>query len=147
MPFDPSIFEAEVALRLIPTERLPLTAQEALEAGFEGPNVLRMAIMEPVEGWEIDQILPRMLMDLGCHSIHARDAAFRLARSRAERILETCEDPLESVMYFHSLMLAADHPEELIALGYFDDNNFGATPAQMRLSAFGELQKFLSLTV
>ena len=47
MPFDPAKFEAEVALKLTPTERLPAAAQDALEAGFDGPHVLRMAILEP----------------------------------------------------------------------------------------------------
>jgi hypothetical protein len=46
MPFDPATFEAEVAIKLIPTERLTLVAQDALEAGIEGPHVLRMAILE-----------------------------------------------------------------------------------------------------
>jgi hypothetical protein len=58
MPFDPARFEAEVALDLIPTEKLPAVAQDALEAGFDGPHVVRMAILEPEAGWAIDQALP-----------------------------------------------------------------------------------------
>lgn len=50
MSFDPATLEAEIALKLIPTERLPSIAQDALEGGFEGPHILRMAILEPDAG-------------------------------------------------------------------------------------------------
>jgi hypothetical protein len=123
MPFDAPIFEAEVALKLIPTERLPLVAQDALEAGFDGLHLLRMAILEPIARWEIDQQLPDMLAELGCRPISPKEAALRLARNRAERIRETGEDLLPSIPYFNKLMLAADYPEELIELGYLDDDD------------------------
>ena len=123
MPFDPAIFEAEVALKMIPTEQLPSVAQDALEAGFDGPHVLRMAILEPVAGWAIDQVLPPMMEELGLHPLAPEEAALRLARQRARRILETGENPLPSVSYFYQLMVEADYPEELIELGYFDDDD------------------------
>jgi hypothetical protein len=121
MPFDPAIFQAEVALKLIPTERLPGVAQDALEAGFDGPHVVRMAILEPDAGWAIHQALPPMLAELGCQTLSPEEAALRLAHARARRILASGEDPLPSLPYFHQLMLAAGYPAELIELGWFDD--------------------------
>ena len=123
MPVDPATFEAEVALTLIPTEQLPSVAQDALEAGFDGPHVLRMAILEPVAGWAIDQALPLMLEELGLHPMAPEEAALRLARQRVQRILNTGEDPWPSLSYFHRLMETAGYPEELIELGYFDDED------------------------
>lgn len=122
MPFDPATFEAELALKLIPTERLPAFAQDALEAGFEGPHVIRMAILEPTAVWAIDQALPPMLAELGCHSITPKEAALRLAQQRAKRILETGEDPLPSLPYFYRLMQSADYLEELMELGYLEED-------------------------
>ncbi len=146
MSFDPANFEAEVALRLIPTERLPAIAQDALEDGFDGPNVLRMAILEPVAGWGIDQALPPMLTELGCQEISPKEAALRLAQIRARRILETGEDPLPSIPYFYRLRLAADYPEELIELGYFDDDDifFSDVPEEKRTRAREALEVLLS---
>lgn len=146
MSFDPANFEAEVALRLIPTERLPMIAQDALEDGFDGPNVLRMAILEPFAGWGIDQALPPMLAELGCQAIPPKEAALRLAQIRARRILETGEDPLPSIPYFYRLMLAADYPEELIELGYFDDDDifFSDVPEEKRTRAREALEELLS---
>ena len=81
-----------------------------------------MAILEPTAVWAIDQALPPMLTELGCHSITPREAALRLARQRAKRILETGEDPLPSLSYFYRLMQSADYLEELMELGYLEDN-------------------------
>jgi hypothetical protein len=145
MSFDLANFEAEVALRLIPTERLPAIAQDALEDGFDGPNVLRMAILEPVAGWGIDQALQPMLTELGCQAISPKEAALRLAQIRARRILETGEDPLPSIPCFYRLMLAADYPEELIELGYFDDDDifFSDVPEEKRMRAREALEVLL----
>src|SRR5579875_3081116 len=137
MPFDPATFEAEVALKLIPTEQLPSVAQDALEAGFDGPHVLRMAILEPVAGWPIDQALPPMMEELGLHRIAPEEAALRLARQRAQRLLETGEDPLPSMPYFYRLMVAADYLGELIELGYFHDYNelYSGDPEEVQARA------------
>jgi hypothetical protein len=146
MPFDPASFESEVALKLIPTEQLPMVAQDALEGGFDGPHVLRMAILEPSAGWAIDQALPPMLAELGCQAIPPKEAALRLAQIRARRILETGEDPIPSLPFFYRLMWAADYPEELIELGYFDDVNFGLfdVPEEKRTRAREALEELLS---
>ncbi|HEY0163229.1 MAG TPA: hypothetical protein VGB69_11165 [Edaphobacter sp.] len=137
MSFDLAHFEAEVALKLIPTEQLPSVAQDALEAGFDGPHVLRMATLEPFAIWEIDQALPPMLAELGCHSIPPRDAAMLLARQRAQDILKTGENPLPSIPYFHRLMLAADCSDELAELGYFEDDDvfFSDLPDENKILA------------
>ncbi len=146
MAFDPVSFEANVILKLIPTERLPMVAQDALEAGFDGPCVLRMAILEPSAVWEIDQALPPMLIELGCQPLSPKDAALRLAHISARTILENGEDPLPSIPYFYQLMLAADYPEELIELGYFDDDDifFSDVPEERRTRAREALEELLS---
>jgi hypothetical protein len=121
MPFDLHKFEAELALGQVPTEQLPLLAQDALEVGFDGPHVVRMAILDPKHGWAIDQALPPMLVELGLLSISPTEAALRLAREHARQILVTGEDPLLSAPYFYRLWVAAGYPMELIDVGNFDD--------------------------
>lgn len=123
MPFDPATFEAEVALKLIPTERLPAAAQDALEAGFDGQHTLRMAILEPAAGWAIDQALPPMMEELWLRSISPEEAASKLARQRAQRLVETGENPLPSMPYFYRLLIAGNYPDELYDLAYFDDED------------------------
>ncbi|MFZ1940379.1 MAG: hypothetical protein WBA18_06390 [Terracidiphilus sp.] len=145
MAFDPAIFEAEVALNLIPTERLPATAQDALGVGFDGPRVVRMSVLDPTDGWEIEQALPPMLAELGCHSLSQREAALRLAQDRARHILANGEDPLPSIEYFHWLMHVAGYPEELADLGYLDEDDilFGSVE-EKRTRAREGLKELLS---
>lgn len=122
MSFDLSTFEAEVSLKLISTEQLPSCAQDALEASYNGPRVLRMAILDPRYGWEIDQALPPMMAELGCQLIPPDEAALRLARQRAQKILNRGEDPLPHLNYFSKLMVAADYPRDLIELGNLEED-------------------------
>ncbi len=146
MSFDPAMFAAEVVLKLIPTERLPSLAQDALEAGFDGPHVLRMAVLEPTAGWAIDQALLPMLAELGCRPLSSQEAALRLATLRAQLILTTGGDPLPSVPYFYQLMVAADYPEELLELGYFDDDDifYSDEPEGKQTRARKALEELLS---
>ena len=64
-----------------------------------------------------------MMEELGLHPIAPEEAALTLARERAQRLLETGENPLPSMPYFHRLLLAADYPDELYDLAYFDDED------------------------
>jgi hypothetical protein len=77
-----------------------------------------MAILDPRDRWAIDQALPPAL---GRHSILPPDAALLLLVSALSACLAIGEDPLPSIPYFEQLMWAADYPNELIELGYFDD--------------------------
>ncbi len=150
LPFDAKIFEAEVALKLIPAERLPAVAQDAMEAGMDGPYVVQMAILDPKHAWAIDQALPPMLKELGCRAIARDEAATRLARYRAKRILESSEDPLPSIPYFHQLIFSGecppdltDYPGELISLAFLDDAYAWATEQQVRTYAREALEQLL----
>ncbi|NUQ29123.1 MAG: hypothetical protein HOQ35_11490 [Acidobacteriaceae bacterium] len=124
MSFDPAVFEAEVALRQILTEKLPSVAQDALEAGWDGPAVTRMAILNPNDRSEIDQALSPMLAELGLQHLDLKTAAIRLAERRAVRILGSGEDPIPHLGYFYRLMYEAGYPEELYELGYLEDEIF-----------------------
>jgi hypothetical protein len=143
--FDPRTFEAEVAMKLISSEQLPSVAQDAMEAGYDGPAVVRMAILEAKAGWAIDQALPGMLAELGLSGIDVKDAALRLARERAQHIISGGENPLASLSYFYRLMLVADYPPELVELGHLEDNfEYGMDdPAGQRAMAVEALENLL----
>lgn len=121
MAFHPPLFEAQVTLKLIPTEKLPSIAQDAMEAGFDGPCVVRMAVTEPQFLWKIDQELPSMLAELCLRQLDVKEAALRVAIHRAKEILGSGEDPLLSTGFFFSLMLTADYLPELVNLAYLED--------------------------
>lgn len=136
MSFNLSTFEAEVVLRLIPANRLPAAAQNALDAGHNGPHLRHMAIADPQSSLLLDQHLPPMLTELGCRPISPAEAALRLARQRAQAILASHEDPLPALPHFRQLMLVGGEPEELLDLGYLGDDYAVAPEDQEQLRAF-----------
>ena len=146
MPFDPPTFEAEAALHLFTTDQLPAKALEAVKAGYLGPRVLRMAILDPASPWEIEQALPPMLAELGCRSLTLDEAALNLARIRATNILANNEDPLPTWSYFQTLYYAADTPTELSGLAYaLDECDYLDIPVeQQHAMALEALEEFLS---
>lgn len=102
-----------------------------------------MAILDPRYGWAIDHALPSMLKELGCRELSPKEAALWLARERAKRILESGEDPLASIPYFHQLSLSADYPKELFELGFLDDAFSWMTEQGVRTQAHELLEELL----
>jgi hypothetical protein len=145
MPFDPPIFEAEVALKLIPTEQLPSRAQDALEAGFDGPHTLRVAILDPRSPYEIEQALPSMLTELDLTNISPEEAAIRLATLRAKQLHDSGDDPIPSLSYFYRLLRAGDYPDDLYELGYLGDEweAYEASPEEQRKQTTEALENLL----
>jgi hypothetical protein len=143
MSFDPANFEAEVALRLIPTERLPAIAQDALEDGFDGPNVLRMAILEPVAGWGIDQALPPMLAELGRQAIPPKRPLYAWLRCVPGAFWKPAKTPCPP---FRISTDSCWRRTTLIELGYFDDDDifFSDIPEEKRTRAREALEELLS---
>ena len=80
MPFDREQIEAKLALNLIASTDMPQVAKDALEAGIEGPATLRLAVLERPSYFEVAEVLPRVLKELGLAQITIGEAALRLAR-------------------------------------------------------------------
>jgi len=143
MPFDPQQFAAEASLGLILSEAFPSAAQDALVAGFDGPWLVRMAILEKPSGWEVDQVLPKMLADLNLQLPAPKAAAILLAQARVERIRSSGDDPLLSMDYFYQLWLKADYPDELSELGNLDDFYSWTDEAEVRAAAVEGMENLL----
>lgn len=81
MSFDREQIEARIALDLIASVDMPQIAQDALEAGFDGPATLRLAILERPTYFEVAEVLPRVLNELGLAQIPIGVAALRVAKA------------------------------------------------------------------
>jgi hypothetical protein len=146
MPFDSLTFEAEVALSVIHTDRIPAAALDALEAGFDGPGIVRMAILDPQSGWEIEQALPRMLAELGCKSISGQAGGTATCQAPCSADFIDRRRSFAFTSLFYELMLAAARPAELLEVGYQEDalDVPGISEAERRSLAIEALQEFLS---
>jgi hypothetical protein len=143
MSFDPEEFVAKVVLGEIPSEAMPAVAQDALEAGFDGPMMVRLAILERPSGFEIDELLPRVLVELNMSRTTEEVAAVSLAKIRANRIRESGEDPLCSIGYFYRLLCASGYAAELEELGWLDDDYFSSED-EKRSAAFEAIENLFS---
>lgn len=69
MSFDRDQVEARLALSLIASAEMPRIAMDALEAGFDGPATLRLAVLGHPTYFEVAELLPRVMQELGLAQI------------------------------------------------------------------------------
>jgi hypothetical protein len=122
MPFDPQLVEARIALGMIAPEEMPALAADALEAGVDGRRIRRMAALSSTSGWETDQVLPAFMVEAGLRTISISEAALRVARHIARRILNEGLDPLAFTRDFEAIWIRSDYCREIQEAGTLDDD-------------------------
>jgi hypothetical protein len=143
--FDPQLVEARLALGLIGPDQMPALAWDALEAGLDGPSIRRLAALISPSGWEADRIIPAFMAESGLKSISPQEAAIRVARQLARRILLEELDPLSYSRDFEALYIRADYPKAIQEVGSLDDQkavavHMGQSEAELREYARGVLR-------
>lgn len=121
MPFDARIVEAQISLDLIASSDMPQIAWDALEAGLDGKYIRRLASLESPTYFQIVEVLPQAMQELGMTKLDKGEAALRLAKARAKEIIESGADPLKQTKYFERLWIEAGYPKTLLSVGNLDD--------------------------
>jgi hypothetical protein len=147
MPFDRDIIEAKISLHLILSNELPLLAVDALEAGFDGPAVRRLAALHPMASFEIAEALPRAMSEMGMTFMEPGQAGLRLARYLCRQTL-AAEDPLPELFKLEGLYYRSGYPHELAALGILEDEvdlarNRGESETEIRSWVVEGLKSYL----
>ena len=106
---------------MVGPEEMPALAWDALEAGFDGSAIRRLAALIKPSGWETDCILPAFMTEAGLEIISRQEASVRIARQLAGRILREGLDPFDYSRDFELLWIRADHPEAITDAGMLDD--------------------------
>jgi hypothetical protein len=119
--FDTKLIEAQMALELILTDNMPRIAWDALESGFDGPAIRRLAALERPTYFEVADVLPGVMQELGISHIPADRAGERIGRKIAQRVLDGGHDPLKHLRDFESVWVRAGYPISLAALATLDD--------------------------
>jgi hypothetical protein len=123
VPFDRELAEAKLALELIASADMPSIAWEAWECGLNGgPATSRLGSLERPTYFEIAELLPRVMQELGLSQISRDEAALRIAKRIAKQILESGDDPLQHLRDFESLWIGAGYPHEICVLGTLYDD-------------------------
>ena len=124
MTFDRRLIEAKITLDQIGFHEFPALAADALEAGFDGPAIRRMAAMVLPTGLEIDELRPQFQHEAGLVTVSPATASVRLATQRANEILDGDLDPLCHLGRFERWFLDAECPYELRELGLLEEDAY-----------------------
>jgi hypothetical protein len=128
--FDRQIIEAQLALGVIGSSDMPKIAWDAMEAGLDGKFIRRLGALEAPTYFEVIEVLPQAMQEMGLTKLDRNEAALRLAKSRAREILETGEDPLKHTRDFERLWIDAGYPSALTTLGTLYDEVYIASGSQ-----------------
>lgn len=137
VPFDSQLVEAKLALRMIGPNEMPALAWDVLEAGLDGRYIRRLAALIDPSGWETDQIIPAFMAEANMKSISTDEAAIRVARHLANRILREELDPLAYSREFELLWIRADYARAIQEVGLLEDQKdvaeyIGQSEAELR---------------
>jgi len=137
MGFDREFIEAKIGLDLISSEDMPTVAQDALEAGLDGHAIVRLAILEKPTYFQVAEVLPLAMAEMGLKKMTVGQAACVLARRWAKEILNDGKDPLLYRKQFEWLWIKSDYAREIQSVGTLDDEvwiaeSTGQTQAQIR---------------
>lgn len=122
MPFDRSLIEAHLAMELIASADMPKIAWDALEAGCDGPATRRLAALEKPTFFEVRDLLPRAVEEMGLKQIDIREAAIRIAKNLVAEILESGVDPVPRTRELEALWIRSGNCRELQEIGTLDDD-------------------------
>jgi len=120
--FDREQIEARLALNLIAAAEMPQIALSALEADLDGKAIRRLAVLEHPTYFEVAEVLPRVMQELGMTQIPIGEAAFRVAKQIAKEILNSGDDPLRHIRDFESLWVRSDYTDQISILGTLYDD-------------------------
>jgi hypothetical protein len=128
--FDREIVEARLTLELIGASDMPKVAWDALEAGLDGPGIRRLAALDSPTYFEVRDVLPRAMQEMGLIKLTPGEAALRIAKNQAKEILKHGEDPLKHTRAFKWLWIHAGYPSELASVGNLYDDVYIANGTQ-----------------
>jgi len=121
MPFEQKLIEAKFAMNHILPEEIPAIAQDALEAGYDGPNLRRLSALDRPTAWETDRFLPGAKQEMDMNEIDRRVACLRLSQRLAHQMLDGTLDPIIGLARFERFWIDGDYPIELSSLSMLAD--------------------------
>jgi len=105
LPFSPQLIQARWVLNKLPSEDVPRLAQDALESGYDGKNVRRIAGLIKTDWAELLPLMPGFLSEMGVVAPLPRDeAGWLLARLVAKGISEEQLTPYEGARFIWKIV-------------------------------------------
>jgi hypothetical protein len=143
-------------LNKLPSEDVPRLAQDALESGYDGKNIRRIAGLMKTDWAELLPLMPGFLSEMGVVATLARDeAGWLLARLVAKGVSEERVTPYESARFIwrivnevwpnqqHPLLSFAGNASEYDDCGSYSQHP-EETRRQIEQEIIGEARKLLA---
>jgi hypothetical protein len=121
MPLDRELWESRLALDLVAADEMPKLAWEVLESGLDGRAIRRLASLVKPTWFQIEEVRASALKEIRLAPLTVADAARRLARRRAQEILDSGKDPLRFTRELEQLWIRAQYASQMTSLGTLDD--------------------------
>jgi len=100
LPFSPQLIQARWTLDKLPSEDAPKLAQDALELGFDGKNIRRIAGLISPNHADLLPLMPAFFGEMGIAvPMEREEAAWSIARHIAKAISEGQIKPYEGAKF------------------------------------------------
>ncbi|MCU1270051.1 MAG: hypothetical protein JWN74_1345 [Acidobacteriaceae bacterium] len=107
-------------LEKISFPELPAFAWDALELGFDGQSIRRLAALDKPSYFQIGNLFEQVVEETGIAQMSKTDAALFLAKEIAKEILSGQKDPLQGAYEIFLLGYPADFPDAIVVFGALD---------------------------
>lgn len=115
MAFDPDLFAAKWYCSMVNPEDMPSFAADALEAGFDGPALRRLAGLIKPTSRDIGTLLDEVLDEIGEIKVRSKEQGiFKLAKTVAQAIVDGQIDPFQGAERLSHYAMEARYPAELV---------------------------------
>jgi hypothetical protein len=112
--FNPDLFVAKWYCSRVGPEDMPGFAADALEAGYDGPALRRLAgLMKPTSR-EVDNLFQSALREIGTKIQSKEQAVFALSRITAANIVDGRLDPIEGAGILATYAMMLHYPPLLV---------------------------------
>jgi hypothetical protein len=101
---------------------LPPFAWQALELGYDGPALRRLAAFESPTFFEIGDLFEKVNREMGRHPMAKRDAAILLAKEIAGKVLSREKERLTGAYEIFLLGYDSGMPDEIMLFGGLDQD-------------------------
>jgi hypothetical protein len=114
-PFNPDLFVARWYSSIVGPEDMPSFAADALEAGFDGPSLRRLAgLLKPTAG-DVGDLFESALREIGTIKVQSHEQAIvLLSRQTAMDIVEGRIEPVHGADILARYSIILEHPDFLV---------------------------------
>jgi hypothetical protein len=113
---------AEHVLGRLSYADLPNVAVQALELGYDGPAIRRLASLDKPSYFGVGDLFEKVAVEIGVGQISKKDASIYLSKEIAKAILSGSKEPLGGAYEIWLLCAAADYPDQLLIFGGLDQD-------------------------